>query len=179
MIFKEDESTLIIRDREDVDKLITIARSDIDDVRPGKVSNMPDKLVDELKNRRQFLDLLKYVIDLKERGPEKDVSQVATKKRTLEPDLNGLVLMQQYNCIACHDPGKLQIEHAKRAPELAWSAKHLNPYYIERYIANPHRSKPGATMPNVLGHLDETARKNADARRVVELQPFGGVGQGN
>ena len=64
----EDENQIVIRDNADVDKLAVIARQDLDEIRPGTESSMPGNLANQLKNRQQFLDLLRYVIDVKERG---------------------------------------------------------------------------------------------------------------
>ena len=83
-------------------------------------------------------------------------------RRELSPELNGLVLMQKLNCIACHTSDSYQsLIAAKTAPRLQWSAKTLNPVYIEAYIANPHAVKPGSTMPELFGQLDELERNQS------------------
>ena len=152
-IASEDEKQLVIRDIQNVDKLTTIKRDDIDTVRPGKLSSMPAGLVDQLKDRKQFLDLLRYVLDFKTRGPEDAQHQSVTVRRELSPELAGLVEIQRLNCTACHQSDSLESPvAAKQAPRLAWSAKWLNPEYIGLFIANPHELKPGTTMPHVLNY---------------------------
>ena len=168
MIFEEDKDKILIRDTKDADKLITILRDDLDEMRAGKISNMPADLANELKNRKQFLDLLRYVIDIKDRGPEKESANVATtNRRSLEPALEGLVLIQQHNCVACHQWKNFEPTiAAKQAPRLNWSAKHLNPEYLSGFIADPHAVKPGTTMPSMFAGVDEEQRKRMSEQLV-------------
>ena len=164
-VVSENDGQVVIRDIQNVEKLITIKREDIDDIRPGKKSSMPAELADQLKDRKQFLDLLRYVLDLKTRGPEEVAGKVVTVRRELSPELSGLVEIQKLNCIGCHQSDSLQSPvAAKQAPRLAWSAKWLNPEYISRFIASPHGVKPGTTMPGLLNFPNEALRKkSADA----------------
>jgi len=160
MVSEADES-VVIRDGQNVDRLITLPRDDIDEIRPGKESNMPGKLADELKDRQQFLDLLRYVIDIKERGPDKNsVTAKADVRRELSPELNGAILVQERNCVACHDSNFQQalLIPPKQAPRLKWSAKWLNPDYLADFIANPHQAKSGTTMPEMLTSLEPDQR---------------------
>ena len=163
----EDKDKIVIRESQNVDSLITIEREDLDEIRPGKTSSMPEKLADELKGRGQFLDLLRYVIDLKERGPDANASLAQTNtRRELSPEIAGLVLISKLNCAGCHDPMSLGTDSvpllaAKQAPRLKWSAKWLNTDYVQAFIANPHAVKRGTTMPELLGHMDEETRKSS------------------
>ena len=162
----EEDNKIVIRDREDVNKLITIDRENIEQMRVGKNSSMPNDLANELKNRQQFLDLLRYVIDVKERGPKANANVTRNAvRRKLTTELGGLVLIQKLNCVSCHESESLASPvAAKQAPRLAWSAQTLNPEYIESFIANPHTVKPGTTMPELFGQLNDAAKaKNAKA----------------
>jgi len=156
----ENDKQIVIRDIQDVDKVISIRKDDVDEINDGIKSSMPDNLADELKSRQQFLDLLRFVLDVKERGPTNDSSTDSSTRRELEPNLEGLVLIQQSNCIACHqkDSNFLPPIAATQPPDLKWSAKHLNPSYIEKFLADPHTTKPGTTMPNVFREMDESER---------------------
>ena len=156
----EDENQIVIRDPANLDQPITILREDIDQIRPGRESNMPANLADQLKNRKQFLDLLRYVIDIKERGPDADAqANQMEARRELSPELNGLVLTQELNCAACHGSKAFASPVvAKHAPHLKWSAQRLNPSYIREFISNPHATKPGTTMPDVLGQFSDAER---------------------
>ena len=160
IMLSEDAQKIVIRDSQNVDQTITIQRADIEEIKPGKTSSMPDNLANELKDRQHFLDLLRYVLDVKERGPELKVAAAnASVRRELDPELNGLVLIQELNCLACHTSETFPaIVRAKQAPRLKWSAAWLNPQWMERFIGAPHTVKPGTTMPQLLGHLDEATR---------------------
>ena len=157
----EDENQIVLRDPANLDQPITILRDEIDGIRPGTLSNMPAKLADELKNRQQFLDLLRYVIDIKERGPsDNGVGGQVQIRRKLSPQLNGLMLTQQMNCASCHgDEQFTSPVPAKHAPNLKWSVEKLNPDYIQQFIADPHAVKPGTTMPELLGRLNPAMRE--------------------
>ena len=162
---REDDRQVVIRDRDNVDNLIVIDRDDVEQIRPGNESSMPSELVDQLKNRQQFLDLLCYVLDLKERGPDSGLAATApSKKRELASELKGLLLLQKYNCVACHQSDSVHPSiAAKQPPRLKWSVKNLNPDYLEEFIANPHGVKPGSTMPDVLANSLVSNREEAAA----------------
>lgn len=151
IVLSEDPNRVVIRDMKNLDQPVTIPRADVEELQPSTVSSMPANLADELTDRQQFLDLLRYVMDLKERGPEIVVEPTAVATRELAADLHGLVQIQRWNCIACHRaPDAAVTLTAKQAPNLNWSARHLNPAWMEQFIRDPHAVKPGTTMPTVL-----------------------------
>jgi putative heme-binding domain-containing protein len=49
---------------------IKIAQDDIEEVAPMKVSAMPAGLVNQMTDRAQFADLIKFLIEIQEGGPE-------------------------------------------------------------------------------------------------------------
>ena len=160
----ESETEIVIRETADVDKLVTIKTDDVEEVRAGSKSSMPDNLVDQLKDRQQFLDLLRYVVDLRERAPDAATTVDADGgRRNPEEVVHGLVLIQKFNCVACHSTESLQSfpVAAKSAPRLQWSGKHLNPDYIKAFMQNPHAIKPGSTMPDLMSQMDEAERTAA------------------
>ena len=69
LLVSKNEAGVIIRDQQDVNQLRQIRVEEIEEISASKTSIMPAGLADELSSRQQFLDLLRYVIDLKERGP--------------------------------------------------------------------------------------------------------------
>ncbi len=176
IVVKQDGEAIVLRDSTNVDRLVTIKRKDIDELMPGSVSIMPAGLVDELKGRQQFLDLLRYVIDVKQRGPEDETAVVSTSaQRDLSPELAGLVLLRQFNCAACHPPSVDDVRLLKTsAPDLRWSAKKLNPTHLARFIADPQLVKPGTVMPQMMSHLDAAARSEAAAAIVEYLVSLDG-----
>ena len=163
LLVSEDAEKIVIRDAENVDQLFTLARESIDEIRPGKKSSMPDNLANELKNRQQFLDLLRYVMDIRDRGPQAaDTTSDAGNRRELSSELEGLVLIQDRNCTSCHQSNSLDsFVTRKQAPDLRWSGKSLNPHYLAEFIAEPNATKPGTTMPHLLGKLSEPDRKQS------------------
>ena len=158
----EDSDSITIRDKDDIDRSIRISRDNVDVMRTSSVSSMPTGLVNELKSRQQFLDLLRYVFDIRKRGKTKSRLTQPKVKRQLDSSLRGLVLIQQHNCIACHDAGsRVSPVATKQAPDLSWSASNLNPEYIRKFIASPHSVKPGATMPDLPGRLSANQREES------------------
>ena len=160
IIASQNDAEVVLRDQQDVNRMIRIPREEIEEMAPSKISIMPAGLADELKNRQQFLDLLRYVLDLKDRGPEANIAQhSAQEKRELTPQQHGRVLLKTLNCKQCHadkDTGNSIVESS--APDLKWSAKHLNPRHLIKFIADPHAIKPGSTMPQTMTALDAKSR---------------------
>ncbi len=176
LVVSQDDSMVVLRDGQDIDKLHKIPRANIEQTSPGKVSVMPSELADQLNGRQQFLDLLRYVIDVKERGPTKTTpSAQSTQVRKLTSALNGLVLIRERSCASCHESSLLEsLPGAHQGPNLKWSAQRLNPKYLAQFIANPHQTKSGTNMPALLGHLDEPAKKAAASAIVHFLVSIGG-----
>ena len=77
----------------------------------------------------------------------------------LEPELKGLVLIEEMNCVACHSGDASLAARSKKAPRLADVGSRVNPGWIEAFIANPHGTKPGTTMPDLLGQLSVDEKK--------------------
>ncbi len=166
LVVEEDADKVVLRSNDDPDKLVTILRDEIEGIRPGTKSSMPDGLANELKNRQQFLDLVRYVLESRQRGPEQAAAPVErAEPQELSPEMRGWVLMSERNCSACHQadakPGNLV---ANQAPNLSWSSRRLNPDYLRSFIADPHATKPGTRMPHLLAGLPEAMRrKSAEA----------------
>lgn len=176
IVVTQNDDAIVLRDSANVDRLITIEKKDIEEVMPGSTSIMPAGLVDELKGREQFLDLLRYVIDVKQRGPEDETAAVSKlARRDLSPELGGLVLLRQFNCSACHSSrsGEESLLSTS-APDLRWSAKRLNPTHLAQFIAEPQLVKPGTVMPQMMSHLDAAARSEAAAAIVEYLVSLDG-----
>ena len=78
----------------------------------------------------------------------------------LSAELKGTVLIEELNCVACHSAAGTLKSRSKMAPRLAEIGKRLQPSFIDSFIRDPHGTKPGTTMPDVLARLpdDEKAR---------------------
>jgi putative heme-binding domain-containing protein len=64
----EDAKTLVLREPA-FGKEIKLAKDDLDWIRQSKLSVMPEGLVNQLKSREQFLDLVRFLIEVNEGGP--------------------------------------------------------------------------------------------------------------
>ena len=79
----------------------------------------------------------------------------------LDAELKGLVLIEELNCVACHTAEAALAARSKKAPRLAEVGARVNPAYLEAFIRDPHSTKPGTTMPDVLKLVGEEERKPA------------------
>ena len=161
-IVRQNDDLLTLRSATDDRRLITLPRASIDEIAPSQSSSMPDGLVDQLADRQQFLDLVRYSIELKEAGPSAPAPIMTTQRVTIDDELRGLVLLDQYQCRKCHqDDRPANAVPPYQTPHLEWFAGRINPGYIERFIGHPHLAKPGTTMPDVLGKLSEEERERS------------------
>ncbi len=81
----------------------------------------------------------------------------------LEPELKGLVLIEELNCAACHAGDASLAARSKKAPRLSEVGSRVNPKYLEAFIGDPHGTKPGTTMPDVLSQLGAEEKRPAAA----------------
>ncbi|WP_186775567.1 c-type cytochrome [Rubripirellula tenax] len=163
LVVSQDDNMVVLRDTQNIDKLYRVPQANIEQTIPGRVSVMPSGLADQLSGRQQFLDLLRYVIDVKERGSAKATTQVqAAPVRELTSEMKGLVLIQARNCAACHESSLMEsLPVAHQGPNLKWSAQRLSPQYLARFISDPHQTKPGTNMPSLMGQIDQAGRTEA------------------
>ncbi len=82
-----------------------------------------------------------------------EVSVPGLTASKLDPELKGLVLIEELNCIACHTGDASLAARSKKAPRLSEVGARVNPSYLESFIREPHGTKPGTTMPDVLSHF--------------------------
>jgi len=169
-IVSQDSDAIVLRDAGESGQLATLARSEIDEVAPNKLSTMADRLVDELSNRQQFLDLASYMMALADAGPAPASAQLQpdSPHEVLTDELRGLILVDELNCVACHgnQPDPFPFPH-KQAPNLIWASGRIDPVYIEKFIASPSHVKPGTGMPDVMHGLDPATRSSA-ARAITQ-----------
>lgn len=72
----------------------------------------------------------------------------------LDAGLKGRILVEELNCVACHAGKSPLAAQSKKAPRLTATGSRANPAYIEAFILDPHGTKPGTTMPDVLPATD-------------------------
>lgn len=67
--------------------------------------------------------------------------------------LQGRVLLEELNCVACHDSSALA-DSSRPAPRLAQVGSRVHPDYLREFIEAPHQKKPGTPMPDLLADLE-------------------------
>lgn len=90
-----------------------------------------------------------------------EVSLPAVASSQLTPELKGQVLIEELNCVACHAGGALLRSQSKTAPRLAEVGSRLNPDYLTTFLTDPHGTKLGTTMPDVLASLGAAEKQQA------------------
>lgn len=76
----------------------------------------------------------------------------------ISPELKGQVLIEELNCAACHKSDAGFAASSKKAPRLGDIGSRVNPSYIKTFIKDPHGTKPGTTMPDVLAGVNENEK---------------------
>jgi mono/diheme cytochrome c family protein len=77
--------------------------------------------------------------------------------------LSGAVLISELGCAACHSTSRLEYA-AKPGPDLSSVGARVLGGHLRKFIEQPSATKPGTTMPDVLGHLPIVERAaTADA----------------
>lgn len=168
-ILVNDADRLVLRDTTPDRRRHDLSRSEIEEVAILKTSTMPEKLVDQMASRQQFLDVVRYVTEI-------SASQSAARQRLPEQtgqmiarELQGIALFQDYNCAACHASNGFTHQVTRNpAPDLAWSVKHVSPEFLVSMIANPDTVKRHGRMPSMLGALAEPER-TAVARQITHF----------
>ncbi|MCH7944727.1 MAG: c-type cytochrome [Armatimonadetes bacterium] len=68
---EDTDELLVLRDAAQPDKLLTVKKQDIENRQRATKSIMPDGQINLLADRRQFLDLVRYLIELRDGGPQR------------------------------------------------------------------------------------------------------------
>ena len=63
---------------------------------------------------------------------------------------HGMLLLNELNCLACHQGESSWAMKPKQAPILTDVGDRVLPEYFASFIRDPHAAKPGTTMPNLL-----------------------------
>jgi putative heme-binding domain-containing protein len=71
LLAEDRPDALVVRDASQDGKLVTVAKANIDGRNDTGPSLMPAGLMNQLTSRQQFLDLVRYVMDIAEKGPSR------------------------------------------------------------------------------------------------------------
>ena len=159
-IVDESPTQYVLRDTSPEQRLVVVPRDRIEELKMDAKSSMPEGLADQLESRQEFLDLVKYLIDIAASGPAGSKVAGQQQKSGLDARVQGIALMQQFHCTNCHASDSLGLS-AKPAPDLASVAARVDPGYITAFIQDPHETKPGTNMPHLLGQLDPAEQRQA------------------
>ena len=164
-IVDETPNHYVLRDTSAEQRLVTVPRESVEELKVDAKSSMPEGLADQLQSRQEFLDLVRYLMDIAaSRSSETEV--VETQQRNpVGARVQGMALVQQYHCTNCHasgSPAGVEAEpqqvayglHENLAPDLVSVTSRIDPGYIQKFIVDPHAVKPGTKMPQMLGQLD-------------------------
>jgi len=66
------------------------------------------------------------------------------------PAQHGQLLLNELNCMSCHEGSSSWAMKPKQAPILSNVGNRVLPEYLIPFLSDPHATKPGTTMPNVL-----------------------------
>jgi len=88
--------------------------------------------------------------------------------------LAGAVLVSELGCVACHASGRAEFA-AKAGPDLSAVGGRVVGGHLRRFIEAPSATKPGTTMPDVLGHLPAAERAATAEALAHYLASLGGA----
>lgn len=70
----------------------------------------------------------------------------------------GDLLVSELSCVACHESANPHLT-PKLGPTLVGAANRFSEKWLREYLDDPSKKKSGATMPHMLGHLDDGERQ--------------------
>jgi putative heme-binding domain-containing protein len=71
LLAEERADAVVLRDATQDGKLITIRKDNIDERKDNGPSLMPEGLINVLSGRQEFLDMMRYLMEIAEKGPER------------------------------------------------------------------------------------------------------------
>lgn len=89
----------------------------------------------------------------------------------------GELLLGELNCISCHTPSaalKQQLR-SRQAPVLDEVGRRVRVSYLRKFLANPHETKPGTSMPDLFAMLSDEQRAQQVEALVQYLATTGTV----
>ncbi len=76
---------------------------------------------------------------------------------SIAPVPAGAVLLSELNCVACHGTGHEWLT-ARGGPDLSAAGSRTHVGHLRKFLTSPSATKPGTTMPDLLGHLPVAER---------------------
>jgi putative heme-binding domain-containing protein len=165
----ERDGMLLARSAQAPYEPVRLPVAEIEERAVSAASAMPEGLPNQLRSRQEFLDLLLYLFELRDRRVEGEALADATAPGQVPDDIQGAVLFDRYGCRGCHSDQKWRTITAggvspDQAPSLNDLRQRFRPEALVRYLTDPQAAKPGARMPHLL------ANEPADRREPVALE---------
>jgi len=90
----------------------------------------------------------------------------------------GLLLLGELNCVSCHDSGEKESTaiHVKSAPILDSVGSRIRSGFIRDFLAHPHQTKSGSTMPDMFTDMSPAEKQTAIDELTHFLASTGTVG---
>lgn len=153
LVAEETPEKVVIREGRPHGKLIEVARDDIDEFQPVKQSIMPPGQVGMLASRQQFLDLIRYLIEIRDGG--------ALRAKELEPPASLYAIrIPEY---------EKDIDHAAMIADLDGAAFKRGQAIYNRLCVNCHgtHDKPGS-LPTSLKFASGKFRNGSDPHTIYQ-----------
>lgn len=85
--------------------------------------------------------------------------------------VQGELLVSDHACTNCHEatPAIAARLRSKIAPRLGKVGARVTPQYLRKYLLDPHGTKPGTTMPDVLANVADEARRTRAVEALVHF----------
>ena len=147
LLVERSEATVVLRNAERSGERLTFRTADIDEVVPGKLSIMPAGIAGQLASRQQFLDLVKYLLELRDGG-----LQAAVR---LQPPPGSVTLtLPEYEA---------RVDHAGVLRDLDDAAFQRGAEIYDRLCINCHgdRERPGS-LPTALRFSEGSFKNGSD-----------------
>jgi putative heme-binding domain-containing protein len=158
LIVDETEEKLVVGDIARLGERVTLQKSLIEDRSRSLVSIMPTGQVNILANRQQFLDLIKYLIEISAGGPER------ARQLAPPPSLFALVVPEY----------EKQIDHAGLLHDLDDKSFQRGEAIYSRLCINCHgtKDKPGS-LPTSLKFAEGKFKNGSDPHRMYQTLTHG------
>lgn len=165
----ERDGMLVARSAQAPYQPVRLPVAEIEERAVSAASAMPEGLPNQLRSRQEFLDLLQYLFELRDRQGDGAAVADATAPGRVPDGIQGAVLFDRYGCRGCHSDQKWHAITAggvspDHAPHLNELRQRFRPEALVRYLLDPHAAKPGARMPHLL------ASEPADKRQQIAVE---------
>lgn len=159
LLAEDHPDRLVLRDPTKDGELVTIAKDEIDDQAEGTQSVMPEMLVNQLANRQQFLDLVRYVMEITEGGPQRALQLEP------EPSLYAAPPLPEY---------EEHVDHAGMIADLDQQSYERGEAIYSRLCVNCHGTKdePGS-LPTSLRFASDEFRNGSDPHGMYKTLTHG------